>query len=418
MKKVFLTIFTISITCITATAQWTKIPAGTGLQLNKVFFSSKDVGYIVPYRGNILRTLDGGNSWESLSSMETSSGSFATADNSIFFLNDNIGFISTLEQGMPKVYKTSDMGSTDTWEDVTPDSQLYSVPKVQFLNENTGYLFSNNGWDGQLYKTIDGGKTWADLNIGINIGSGTGNMPSMFFTDENTGYITGGDGTFEYRGIIARTTDGGKSWSITKLPQYSTLNSIHFPNKDTGYVTSGVWNKAIVFRTINGGQTWDSLTALETGYNNKVFFTDGKTGFVLSASTIHKTTDAGASWTPQDPGTTLPMQDIFFTDKNNGFIVGDSGLVLKTTNGGASGFKQEFSVKRPSVFPNPSKGIFDFRIDDPEAESIEIFDGLGNMVLSEKAKSIMQIDLSTQSAGVYYYRIIGKNMNTGKLIRN
>src|SRR5687768_13001381 len=128
MKNAILTILILAASGITASAQWTKISAGTSLQLNKVFFPSKNVGYIVPYKGPLLRSLDGGNSWESLTSMETSSGSFGSADNSIFFLSDNIGFISTIDQGMPRIYKTTDMGSTNTWVDITPAGEVYSVP--------------------------------------------------------------------------------------------------------------------------------------------------------------------------------------------------------------------------------------------------------------------------------------------------
>lgn len=418
MNKIISLIIAAFFTCITAKAQWTKISSGTGRQLNQVFFPSKNVGYIVPYNGLLRRTLDGGKSWDSLYTMEFSSGSHHAADNDIFFLNDSLGFISTLEQHKPKVYKTTDGGSTNTWEDITPDSNLYSVPRVQFLNANTGYLFANNGWDAQVWKTIDGGKTWTDLAVGINVGSGTGNMPSMFFTDENTGYLTGGDGSFMYRGIIARTTDGGKNWSVTMLPQYSVLNSIHFPNKDTGYVVSGISQSALVFRTINGGDTWDSIASVSANYGPKLFFADGKTGFLISNADIYKTTNAGVTWTAQNPGITTPMHDIFFIDKNTGYVVGDSGLVLKTTNGGVSGIRQNYSAPEPTIFPNPSGGIFHFRIDSDDTDAIQIFDGLGHMILTEPALPLTRIDLGTQPAGIYYYRIIGKKISAGKLIKN
>jgi photosystem II stability/assembly factor-like uncharacterized protein len=418
MKKAFLTILCFSVAGITAQAQWTKISAGTGLRLNKVFFPSKNVGYIVPFNGLLRRTLDGGKTWDSLSSMEFTTGSSYSV-NDIFFLNDSVGFITTLEHGRPVVYKTTDMGSTNTWKDITPDDTLYSVPQVKFLDENVGYLFSSSGWDGQLYKTTDGGKTWTDLAIKTSLGSGTAAIPAMFFADENTGYLIGGDGTFEYKGKIARTTDGGQNWEVTYFGTNSVIRDIHFPNRDTGYILGGMLTNEMVYRTTDAGATWQAPSPHTADLSwDKIFFIDGRTGFALSSSTIYKTTDAGANWTPQDPGTSIPMNDIFFTDKNNGFIVGDSGLVLKTENGGTSGFKNAITGKQPSIFPNPSRGIFNFRIDEPDAEMIEISDAMGHVILSEKAMSSVRIDLGMQPTGIYYYRITGKAISTGKLVKN
>jgi photosystem II stability/assembly factor-like uncharacterized protein len=52
-----------------------------------------------------------------------------------------------------------------------------------------------------------------------------------------------------------------------------------------------------------------------------------------------------SGWTPQYSGTTANLNDVFFpTDTLTGYICGDSGIILKTTNGGIQWTRQTTSV--------------------------------------------------------------------------
>ncbi|MDQ3194518.1 MAG: T9SS type A sorting domain-containing protein [Bacteroidota bacterium] len=50
--------------------------------------------------------------------------------------------------------------------------------------------------------------------------------------------------------------------------------------------------------------------------------------------TILKTTDGGGSWSFQNAGAANNLNGIYFTDLNTGVAVGDTGKILRTTNGG------------------------------------------------------------------------------------
>jgi photosystem II stability/assembly factor-like uncharacterized protein len=50
--------------------------------------------------------------------------------------------------------------------------------------------------------------------------------------------------------------------------------------------------------------------------------------------TIVRTTDGGATWTPQASGTTNILHGVSFVDANTGTAVGDSGTILRTDTGG------------------------------------------------------------------------------------
>jgi photosystem II stability/assembly factor-like uncharacterized protein len=65
---------------------------------------------------------------------------------------------------------------------------------------------------------------------------------------------------------------------------------------------------------------------------------------------------AMAQWVPQNSGTTKTLYCVTFTEKNTGFAVGDSGTILKTTDGGTNWGTQEsgtierlISVHFPSI---------------------------------------------------------------------
>ncbi len=82
------------------------------------------------------------------------------------------------------IMKTVNGGSTWTSLSSGTSDDFYSV---SFLNADKGYVVA---WEGDILKTLDGGLNW------INDSSGTRNpLYSVFFTDSTTGYVVGDGGT-------------------------------------------------------------------------------------------------------------------------------------------------------------------------------------------------------------------------------
>jgi photosystem II stability/assembly factor-like uncharacterized protein len=68
---------------------------------------------------------------------------------------------------------------------------------------------------------------------------------------------------------------------------------------------------------------------------NTIYFTDANTGYAVGDSgIIIKTINGGVSWTVQPSGTASHLMSVYFTDANTGYVVGDNGIILKTTTGG------------------------------------------------------------------------------------
>ena len=85
-------------------------------------------------------------------------------------------------------------------------------------------------------------------------------------------------------------------------------------------------------------QVWTPITGLpSTEAMKTVKFIDLNTGWAAGETgTIMKTTDGGDSWTIQTSGITNTLRSIFFLDTNNGWACGDEGTILTTNNGGAT----------------------------------------------------------------------------------
>lgn len=64
---------------------------------------------------------------------------------------------------------------------------------------------------------------------------------------------------------------------------------------------------------------------------------NASTGWAVGVTgTALKTTDGGATWVAQDPGTVRDLTGVSFVDANNGWICGVSATVLRTTDGGTT----------------------------------------------------------------------------------
>jgi photosystem II stability/assembly factor-like uncharacterized protein len=292
---------------------------------------------------------------------------------SVFFSNASIGYMA----GNGIMLKTSNGGMN--WLVI---SESFSGSSVHFTDQYTGYVC-----EGTIFKTTDGGISWINLNL-----SG---LLSVTFTDGLTGYASG------YNSKILKTTDGGVSWE----PQFVSLydyrfNTIYFRNLNTGYIAGGKMNSpesGVIFKTINGGVSWYEVSpnspeidfrgivfpAKDTGYAvggyqqgssgviyrsldggeswiqqgivnkdlNSVHFLNSLTGYTVGETgVILKTTNGSLIWNSQQSTTNSDLHAVYFLKNNLGYAVGNSGSVQKTTSGGAPG--PPFAIAGRITLPN------------------------------------------------------------------
>ncbi len=150
---------------------------------------------------------------------------------------------------------------------------------------------------------------------------------------------------------ILRTTNGGLNWATVLQDVNRGCTAVDFADKKDGCVVGGAFNYALVWRTDNSGSTWNALytdnqlTAPKPSLWT-IHFPTNKTGYTAGGSgVVMKTTDGGASWSilPTRIPSNAEVISIFFVNANMGFaIAGDEGDYLngrklyQTLDGGAS----------------------------------------------------------------------------------
>ena len=156
-----------------------------------IYFADENLGFVSGY-STLYRTTDGGDNWDTLAVGYNNEH----INSKVNFINSTTGFFGKKGQ----VFKTTDRGNT--WTDAPIEN--HTVPQlIQFVSDSIGYFISTTDTFGihshVLYKTTDSGNSWLDLTNELP----TIGISSMFFTDENTGYLAGNLG-------ILKTTSGGE----------------------------------------------------------------------------------------------------------------------------------------------------------------------------------------------------------------
>lgn len=158
---------------------WTKYSTGSSLpRVNAIHFPSLYRGYAVA--GNkVLRTTSAGSSW----SYNYTYGSIDLYD--IHFPDSLIGFACG-ELG--SIIRTEDGG--ESWQTVywgSNDNDFYSV---HFLNKNVGFVCGVNG---SILRTDNGGNDWVEYNTGVST-----DFTSISFYNNSEGIIVGEHGDILY----------------------------------------------------------------------------------------------------------------------------------------------------------------------------------------------------------------------------
>ena len=263
------------------------------------------------FKGNILKTTDGGLTWDSdsISNLPL---------NSIFFVNNKIGYVVGGKSSCEGtgctvlgsvVYKTIDSG--ENWKKLNIPYEWSELNSVSFINENIGFAVGL----GLYIKTKDGGNTWKQFELNYH-----GLITKIIFINSQTGFCAG------LFGNIFKTSDQGDSWIKCDNESDGHIYDFCFVNEKVGYAGG---EKKVV-KTIDGGETWrilaDSPSEIYfihfSDVNNgiaigKGHYTGGDFGIWTKA--IYTTSDGGITWEKKD-NIKFGYSTSFY-DKYNGYSV-------------------------------------------------------------------------------------------------
>lgn len=281
--------------------KFSQLPIKNNSSLSSVTFVNDYLAVTCGSDGSILRSVDQGKTWTSLS--DSTFGNL----HKVYFLSIDKGFIVG-DNGV--ILTSADSGNTWKKIESTYNNSFFNI---SFADENTGFIV---GTKGCILKTTNAGNDWKDIPS-----STTANLFGLYVNGKNRNiFIVGWDGQ------LLKSTDLGDSWNINTLIAQKYLRSINFYDENTGFTVGG---GGVILRTNDGGKNWERInTNVYSGLMN-VKFKDSKEGMILgSKGEILLTRDGGDTWTNIPTGIFYSLTDIVF-NHNKIFITGYNGTLLK-----------------------------------------------------------------------------------------
>ncbi|MBP9096537.1 MAG: T9SS type A sorting domain-containing protein, partial [Ignavibacteria bacterium] len=189
------------------------------------------------------------------------------------------------------------------------------------------------------------------------------------------------------------------------------LRAVFFTNENTGIVT-GLGGK--ILRTTNAGSNWNVITSGVTNDFYSVYFANVNTGTTAGTGKVMRTTDGGLTWQSQPITFANDLYSICFASENIGMAVGQLGAIFKTDRGGVG--VNQISTTVPEKFalqqnyPNPFNPItvikFNIAADTRTKISIVDLNGKEVEVINDKPLTRGEYEFtwnaSHLSSGIYF----------------
>ena len=238
--------------------QWTnQNPVPDGNDLENVFFINDNIGWIVGSDGFIMKTTNTGLDW-----IHQNSGTVNDLKE-IKFIDIETGW-AVGDSGT--IVKTTDGGLN--WFSLSSGT-TNNLWSLHFLDSDTGWVV---GWEGTILKTTNGGTSWISQNVFTYY-----DLLSVCFVNDSTGWavgVTNAD-NLELNSIriadsclILKTTNRGESWIkqgedlYPSETRFTAFLTVEFIDENNGFVGGGVkptdfWRVA---KTTDGGETWSACS--------------------------------------------------------------------------------------------------------------------------------------------------------------
>ena len=393
--------------------QWHELNTGVAEDLYGVCCIDTNTVFVCGQNGLILKTEDGGNSWQE--KYRQSGYQWYK----IKFFDSNIGFSFGSDNNYKgKLLKTIDGG--ETWMDMGCPFNAYnylspSSCDLFLVNSDTLYVASD-----QLMKSTDGGNSFSQLEL-----EWLNSTHDLYF-EGNVGYIVWGMAG-DFQGThIAKTTDYGASWEefLSFDSEVEGIEKALFHDKDHvsifgafGYDENELSYEYNEIRTDDGFATyqllqtenlpmdlWPIITSIsfsDPQHGIIVYLLEGIQGYYPTGIITYQTQDGGNTWIELDalvcPGSVLfagisSYESVYYLTSGNGGVY----KLGKTYEGLAEEKDSVF------VFPNPANDRV--IIEGIEATEMQLYNNLGQRV--KTVRDANEINVAGLAEGVYLLRIM------------
>lgn len=336
--------------CVSTSGQqpeWSAQSSGSLAKLSSVFFVDRDRGWVVGANGTLLATEDGGAKWRRQALPERQR---SEALNDVWFFNPDRGLLLG-EYGLfnrgakvdrsERVFLLRSDNRGANWE-------TGALARLSVKQGGQARQAGQSGPSGQSERQASRNQNESSDMLKPTLRISDPILLRMAFANDQVGWAVGESGTIQY------TEDGGATWLIQEASTRKLLYDVAAIDARQAWVV-GAGGKLL--RTVDGGITWNEKSSEVAETLRAVHFFDAKHGWAVGArGTIISTNNGGARWQQQTSGVELNLNDVFFISAKEGpgegpgegpregWIAGDRGLLLHTTDGGATWESVELST--------------------------------------------------------------------------
>jgi len=391
-----------------AFGNWVTQDSGTNLELNSVFFIDSLYGWAVGGGGNsgiILRTTNGGQNW--LTAYTDTQSIFEAAwfiSRQTGWVAGGRDNYVVMDSTCQKILKTTDGGIT--WQrqwNRNSSSNWRCLYGVCFVGNN-GWA-TVEGWNdnpestGCIIHTTDGGTTWTTQSL---VGAYCLCPWDIHFPSISRGVCSGGINLYPYDntdGHIWYTSNGGTSWSsghnwVPGTAAMGFFTNVWMVDTLKGWCVGSAFGMSVrepgrVARTTNGGQSWSLCNPSPLRPFWGVYFADSSWGWIgTTAGGILLTTNSGRNWQDDNSGVTNRISDIHGINRNNAWAVGTNGTIIKYVPSSGIEYENQISLNalakpKISIVPNPFSSRTEIRFDPSvrvHVTELAIYDASGRSV--------------------------------------
>ncbi|MEL7535263.1 MAG: YCF48-related protein, partial [Bacteroidota bacterium] len=378
---------------------------------NGILFAS---GVFREFSPVMLKSIDGGHSWEPRSS-EVNWVDFSFADT-----------VHGFGLSYDRFYTTNDGGKNWLWKHRFDQDNFQCL---YFADKQEGWI---GGVKGELLHTLDGGESWQLQKLG-NLFFG-----DIQFLNEETALAVGREYQLDgARGGIYRSEDGGESWTQTHKGFRVPLWDSYFMNEQEGWVIGSFEDDSThsiiggIYHTTDGGLSWEP-TILELSQEraslSQITFYNESIGWIIGDNaTMLYTQDGGGTWTERSTISGVSFKDLACDPELGCWLVGRFGLMLHNNMLIDETFSEGDSTKI-KLYPNPVQDIVTLEIVSQaffEEAQIRLLDLSGRTVSLihqgpiDYGKTTLSLDWDSLAAGYYTLSIrVGNTVYHRKVLKS
>lgn len=279
-----------------------------GNRYNDIVFVSANIGYATNFDSIIIKTIDGGQTWQTINKPR------GKAFRALCFLDSLTGFVGKLQVSNAGAsdtvicFRTTDGGQT--WSELNlPGPRPFGICGMSRVNDSTAVAVGRYNGSSRFYRTVNRGITWTYKDLS-NVANG--GMVDVHFFSPDTGIAVGSagnysSGAFDSSAVVLYTSDGGNNWAVVKRTNNGRELAwkISFPSRQTGYVSiqQTLGTTRTFLKTGDGGLTWQELPYVTmNAYSAQgIGFLNDTLGWIGGKCcggdpSVFRTEDGGISW--------------------------------------------------------------------------------------------------------------------------